>query len=324
MVHFNISKPLTDSRAHEDYAVYDPDCQHAFILVGEHTVFGVHMTQYHCEKHKYQLIMELDLPMEQMVEYQRLRRLYPDDTFIMSNYVGESAGDKKTDKFSIPQLAARNLKRGAKFRCTIHQGFRPPVMPIDESWFPWNLKDTIPVMPAFDVGVKRIVHFRPFAHNEQSPEFANYVIWGAPYVLDGAEERWEAHMHNVQYASLLTGAHEPWLFGRDHDHVMSLAEAPAWLHPDMLRASTVMTVPAIPRCRPCADGQGSETFTHACEPWQPGDRVALMYRGQQPPRYATAGQTFLWGTSVNNSPELAASTENWVLNMSAMPKRYWK
>jgi hypothetical protein len=54
------------------------------------------MTQYHCEKHKYQLILHVDLPDDARAEYRRQRDLYPDDTFVLCNRV--------EDKMSVPQL----------------------------------------------------------------------------------------------------------------------------------------------------------------------------------------------------------------------------
>jgi hypothetical protein len=60
MVHYNIPPRLR----FEKPEVHNDPCQHAFILVGHQRIYGVHMTQYHCEKHKYQLILHIALPKE--------------------------------------------------------------------------------------------------------------------------------------------------------------------------------------------------------------------------------------------------------------------
>jgi len=304
MVHLNIAPSLSVG----SNEVHDPDCQHAFMLVGEDRIFGVHMTQFHCEKHKYQLIMHLELPKEQAEEYRRQRQLYPQDTFVLSNFMAEEGSGEESDLFSIPKLGSFGRE---SFQCVIHRGFRPPVDPHEEYVFPWKLRDTIPVIDKFEVTVKRIVHFRPFAHNERSPDFANYILWGHGD---------EAHMTNVQYGSLLTGPHEPPLYGLENDHVMSLAARPEWISDDMLAAGIVVTVPAIRRTDPVTGA----TFLLAKEPWEEGDRLAVMYRGLQPPRYVVAGPTILWGSAVLISPELTGVTENVTLNMSPMPKKYWR
>lgn len=300
MVHLNIAPPL-EAGTNE---VHDPDCQHAFMLVGTERVFAVHMTQFHCEKHKYQLILHIDLPKEELAEYRRQRALYPEDTFVLSNYMGED----EEDLFSIPQLGSFSRKT---FKSVIHRGFRPPVDPNEEYVFPWKLRDTIPVIDKFETTVKRVVHFRPFAHNERTPDFANYILWGHGD---------EAHMTNVQYATLMTGPHEPPLFGLDNDHVMSLVETPKWLSSDMLEAGIVVTLPAIRR----TDPDTGQSFLLSEPPFEQGDKLAVMYRGLQPPRYVVAGPTFLWGSAVLISPELTLTTPNVNLIMSPMPKKYWR
>ncbi len=59
--------------------------QHAFVLVGNRQLFGVHMTQYHCELHKYQIILKLKLPDKVYDEFIRLRENNPRDTFVLCN-----------------------------------------------------------------------------------------------------------------------------------------------------------------------------------------------------------------------------------------------
>jgi len=59
--------------------------QHTFILVGEAQLFGVHMTQYHTEVHKYQVIVKLSLPENIQREYRTLRTQNPNDSWVICN-----------------------------------------------------------------------------------------------------------------------------------------------------------------------------------------------------------------------------------------------
>ncbi len=307
MVHFNIAPQMAFEK--EQRPVHNPPCQHVFIMVGTTKAYGVHMTQYHCEKHKYQLIMEVDFASKgDMEEYLRQRELYPDDTFVLANRI--------EDKYSIPQLGG-GIR--TDFIGALYRGFRPPVEPIDDDWFPWNDKDCIPVIDKIKVKVKRIVLFRPFSHNEIAPDTAIYYLWGTrePGKLGAVPQ---AHMTNIQHAMLLTGPHEPPLYGLDHDHVMSLREVPEWISDDMLTAGVMVSVPSIPR----KDPETGKTMLLAKPPFEPKDVVSLMYRGIQPPRHVVAGPTFMWSSAVNNSEELVATTPNMGMIISPMPEKYWK
>lgn len=324
MVHFNISPTMTFAEP----PVHNVPCQHAFVLNGSPAVidekttvnsakiYGVHMTQYHCEKHKYQLIMDIELSdPKQHAEYQRQRALYPDDTFILANRI--------EDKYSIPQLGGGLRKT---FVGAIYRGFRPPVEPIPDDWFPWNDDDCIAVIDHVKINVERMVLFRPFTHHEPAPETASYLMWGyRERNKNGTIGREQAHMTNLQTAELLTGPHEPPLYGLDHDHVMDLAEVPEWISDDMLNAGIVVSIPCIPR-KEDVPGHPHERRTKLLPkpPFEPGDIIPVMYRGIQPPRHIKVGRTFLWSSVVNNSEELQATAENMSFIISAMPQKYWK
>lgn len=307
MVHYNIPPQMSYDHPEVD----NPPCQHAFILVGLDRIYGVHMTQYHCEKHKYQLILHVELPEAAREEYLRQRDLYPDDTFVLCNRI--------EDKCSIPSLGgfARTSFTGA-----IYRGFRPPPDPEPEGWFPWNDRETLAVIDKIEVTVKRVVLWRPFAHHEPAPETATYFMWG--HKEPGFGHMHEAHMTNLQTAQLLTGPHVPPLYGLDHDHVMSLAEAPEWVSGEMLNAGIVVSVPSIPRKEPDArDPDRSHTCLLPAPPFEKGDTFAVMYRGIQPPRHVRAGPTFLWASVVCNSPALVPVTPNMSMIISPMPEKYW-
>ncbi len=324
MVHLH----RTADDMYDDAEVHNAPCQHAFIMTGgpvpidnmftkeNAKIYGVHMTQYHCEKHKYQLIMDIELTdPKQHKEYLRQRELYPEDTFVMANRI--------EDKYSIPQLGGgvRQTFKGA-----IYRGFRPPVMPLPPNWFPWNDEDCIPVIDQVDVTINRIVLFRPFTHHEPAPETASYLMWGArKRRKDGTIVAEQAHMTNLQTAELITGPHEPPLYGLDHDHVMDLAVVPEWISDDMLNAGIVVSVPCIPR-KEDVPGRPHERRTKLLPkpPFEPGDSIPVMYRGIQPPRAITVGNTYFWGSTVNNSQELQSMVENMSFIMSPMPQKYWK
>jgi hypothetical protein len=302
MVHFNIPARMN----YAEPEVRNDPCQHAFILVGTGPVFGVHMTQYHCEKHKYQLILRVDLPDTAAEEYRRQRDLYPDDTFVLCNRV--------EDKMSIPQLGG-GIR--TDFTGAIYRGFRPPPDPEPENWFPWNDRETLPVIDKIKVTITRVVLWRPFAHHEPAPDTATYFLWG--HLSDRPGGATEAHLTNLQTAELLTGPHEPPLYGLDHDHVMSLAAAPEWISDDMLTAGIVVSVPGIRR----KDPETGRTMLLPAPPFGKGDPFPVMYRGIQPPRHVRAGTTFLWSSVVNNSPELVPTTPNMTMIISPMPEKYW-
>lgn len=302
MVHFNIP-PAT---GHVEPEVANHPCQHAFILVGHDRIYGVHMTQYHCEKHKYQLILHVELPDDAREEYLRQRELYPDDTFILCNRI--------EDKCSISSLGGFETKA---FTGAIYRGFRPPPVPEPENWFPWNDRETLPVIDKIQVTVARVVLWRPFTHHEPAPDTATYLMWGHKAPRFG--ERFEAHMTNLQTPQLLTGPHEPPLYGLDHDHVMSLAEAPDWVSHEMLNAGIVVSVPSIRR----KDPESGHTVLLPAPPFGKGETFAVMYRGIQPARHVRAGQSFLWASVVCNSPELVPVTPNMSMLISPMPEKYW-
>lgn len=307
MVHLNV----TPQFAYKEPEVHNDPCQHAFVLVGEDQVFAVHMTQYHTEKHKYQLILHVDLPEKALAEYRHQRKLFPDDTFVLCNRI--------EDKCSVPQLGGGIVE---EFVGAIYRGFRPPAQePPPPNWFPWNDKDTLSVAglgPIEKVKVRRVVMFRPFSHIDPAPPYANYLMWGGRPLRPGGP--WEVHMTNFQTAGIVSDRYSPPLYGLDVDHVFSLAERPEWVSDDMLIAGLNVTVPAIPR----HDPETGAPMVLPEPPWQPGDHVQVMYRGEQPPRAIVAGTCFFWGSFVCNTEALVMpGTPSFSFQISAMPKIYW-
>jgi hypothetical protein len=301
--------------------------QHAFILVGEAQLFGVHMTQYHTELHKYQVIIKLHLPDDIYKQYLELRRQNPQDTFILCNakdLPGDSEGT--TREFSIPQLGSGIVQ---KFVGNIFQGIRPftpEEEAADSHFFPWSKKYVRPVLAEFEATVERIVTYRPFDHVHQLPEYATYLLFGD-------SKSGEAHMTNLQTARLITDAFTPPVFGPDYDHVMSLATRPDWLVDDaaLLEAGVVVTTPQVCLLDP---GTGVPTIP-ATAPFAPGSQIEVLYRGVGPTYSVTAGQTYLYATAVCNSAQFfapAPANNSYlhtlpkvaeVLEFSTMPSSFW-
>lgn len=261
--------------------------QHALILVGTETLFGVHMTQYHTEEHKYQLILELDFadPKVKAAVLEERNSERRDMPVVLCNHPEESPGDGNL--FTIPQLASQARP---EFLGDVFLGL-PPFTPEEEAtphFFPWSLGRVRPIAGKVEVRIKRQVMFRPFAHNEIMPEFANYYLWGRGD---------EAHLTHLQTAALATGRFDVPAFGPDYDHVMSLKERPDWLSDAMLEAGIVMSAPAA-RLR---DPETWEPDIPTSPPFVPGKTIELLYRGMPPVYRAVAGETYLFGSAVSCS-----------------------
>ncbi|PHQ97424.1 MAG: hypothetical protein COB40_04645 [Marinosulfonomonas sp.] len=290
---------------HKD--VWNHPHQHAFTLVGDKQFFGVHMTQYHCEIHKYQIILKLSFAKKADADkLRKMRRSYPSDFFVLCNQKNDDEiGPQK--EFSIPDLASG---RRSEFVGDIFQGIRWPDEEPDEHFFPWSKDRCAPAIKDVRVTVERIVLFRPFAHHEQLPPYATYWLFG-----DGDE----AHMTNLQNAALASNPFQAAAFGPDYDHVMSLQKAPDWLDAPLLEAGVIVTVPAVP----LVDFETGEP-TIPCEPlFRAGEPIEVLYRGIGPARHVTAGHSFLQCTAVCNSESMIPCPEN-PCYISPMPEKYWR
>ena len=301
--------------------------QHAFILAGEKQLFGVHMTQYHCELHKYQIIIKLELPEHIYKEYLQMRKQNPQDTFVLCNAKDHEDTQTETSReFSIPQLGAGIVK---KFTANIFQGIRPlspQEIATDAHFFPWAKKYVRPALGEFEATITRIVMFRPFDHLHTLPEFATYIIFGD-------SKSGEAHMTNLQTARLISGPFAPPVFGPDYDHVMSLASRPDWLEADpaMLEAGIIVTTPLVRLIDPAT---GIPTIP-ASAPFTSGSQIDVLYRGIGDVLNVTAGHTYLYATAVCNSAQFFTEPPVYdsylsslpkvpeVLEFSTMPSNYW-
>ncbi|WP_300035331.1 hypothetical protein [uncultured Roseobacter sp.] len=280
--------------------VYNPPHLHAFSLIGYEHVFAVHMTQYHHEVHKYQIAYRAELPDAVLEEYRQVRRNNPGDFIVMCNHA--------EDPFIIPAIPSREKRT---FRANIFQGMPsfPPEFLDDPHFFPWDPEKVVqPIAGDFTATVGRMVLFRPFAHHYQQPDIATYLLFGE----DG-----EAHMTNLQTASLASGPFEPDAFGPDYDHQLTLKSAPSWLHPTLLKAGVIVTVPSV-RLR---DAEGKPTIP-CSSPFANGETIEVMYRGMGPPRQVTVGHTVLCATGVSNSEAVMPCPEAESMNISPTPDRF--
>jgi len=300
--------------------------RHAFVLVGERQLFGVHMTQYHCELHKYQIILKLKLPDEIYDEYLKKRDCFPNDSFVLCNAKnGPESKPGEIREFCIPDLGSGRV---TEFTANIFQGFRPisaEEEAKDSHYFPWDEKYCVAMLGEFTATVERIVLFRPFDHLEQLPVYARYYLFGDA-------DSGETHMTNLQTARLITDAFAPPVFGPDYDHVLSLAARPDWLLQDaLLEAGVVITTPAVR----LVDPQSGAPTIPAQQPFAEDQPIEVLYRGIQPVRKVVAGPSYSYCTPVCNSPRFFMPRPDYdsyldslpavpkVFDFSTMPKRYW-
>jgi hypothetical protein len=277
-------------------------CQHAYVLVGDGTIFGVHQTQFWAEEHKYQQILRLDLEAPVLEELRRQRARHPDATFVFCN--------DHDHAFAVPEMSCGPRADGSPREMTgdIFFGIRPPPDPLPEGFFPWSRDRVLPMIAGVTARIAHSVLFVPFVHNQEPPERANYLLWGRGD---------EAHMTRLQTARRISDAFDAPVYGIDVDHVMSLAGRPDWISPGILESGVPFSLPALPRRSP--DGRMA---IREAPPFGPGDRVTVLHRGEGAPRTVTAGQTWLWGGAVCNSetdPPFAGTS----LLMTETPRRYW-
>ena len=289
--------------------------QHALVLVGRDTIFGVHMTQYHHEEHKYQMIVELELPEEVRKIYHDLRQTWPEMAFVLCN--------AESDLFMVPEIGGGSIE---SFRANIFMGLFPldkllPEEEENEHFFPWAPSIVKPVNDVeFEVTVKRVVQFRPFNHQEILPKFANYYVWG-----DGNE----AHMTHWQTAHLASGPFDAPAFGPDYDHIMTLKHAPNWLDAPLLKAGVSVSVPAI-KLRNAAKKKKPDI--PQVRPFKHDGKIEVLYRGIGQPYEVIAGYTFVFGPQVASSPSTipeldpsvaTSNSPDQMMFMPATPKEYW-
>jgi hypothetical protein len=237
--------------------------RHAFVLAGRETLFLCHMSMVdEMENHMYQLVARVKIPSANMNRYrEEYDKNNEDDTFFLVN----------TEENPIRIL---DLVNGgtSSFRAAVWS--RAHVT--EEREPPWG--DIEPFIPHTTVTVERVVYFRHIDLNLNRPQSLSYVIFGL-----GSE----AHLHHY-----LTRQPE-------FDHVVSLAEPPAWLPDDQLEAGVPINFPAL-----------LENGPVCCSPLKPGSTHAVQYCGIETPMthahepdefVVTIGRELWFNTSIVNS-----------------------
>lgn len=296
----------------------DPDVhniphQHAFLLVGDQTLFAVHQTQFHCELHKYQLIFKITLNGKDD-ELRRLRKIYPNEALFFCN-----GDDPATEWFSIPSIASGDK---TTLEGNIFVGLRVPTEPPKPDFFPWSLDRAKPAIADVTVTVERIVMYRPFVHHETLPDYATFFVWG---------EGSEAHITNKQIAMMDPTPFEARTYGPGVDFLASLQippqmgeHAPAspvdWLEGTLLKAGVEVTIPTI-RVRNAETG----AVEVPPDPWvEQGGFYGALYRGLTPARPLMMGPVFMYCTAVINSrAHVPNENEHDTWGIYPMPQEYW-
>ena len=150
-----MDKQMQHDHMHMQDRVHNMPHQHSLTLVGYKTIFCVHMTQYHHEEHKYQLVLSFELPAQALAAYREQREAFPGDYFTLCNDPG--------DLLTIPDIASG---RRPTFKANIFQGL-PPFTEEDKgaALLSWALSRVKPIAGGFEARVARPVLYRVFAHH---------------------------------------------------------------------------------------------------------------------------------------------------------------
>lgn len=186
--------------------VNTPD-RHAFVMLGEQTLFLCHLTMMVHENHRYQLILEASLePPEVWSQFLKDRAQHPEEMYFIAN--------KADDLMTNPDIA-RGARKG--FKATIWRGIPKQHNYKDWPWTNWPV-----LIDNVNLNIHRVVYYRHFDFQLRDPASLTYVLFGKGK---------EAYLHNFQVG-------EP-----AFDHVVSLAEPPEWLPSPHLEAGIHVNFP---------------------------------------------------------------------------------
>jgi hypothetical protein len=183
--------------------------QHAFVMVGQKTLFLWHLTMLWMEMHEYEVVLRASVTPEARETWEKDARVHSAQTYFLGNL--------KDDPMAIPDLAT-----GARrsFRASIWAG-----IPFEHRYPHWPWDGIEPLVADTPVTVERVVAFRHFDLQQNYPESLTYLLFGADK---------EAHLGHCQ-------TREP-----DFDEVITLEEAPSWLPPQLLEAGVHVNFPDLP------------------------------------------------------------------------------
>lgn len=135
----------------------DAPGNHGMFMIGSETLYLVHMPMLTHEKHMYQVVLRVRLPLKVMRDYQRLRNEHPETAYNLINV--------DDDKFTLPQLKSGEVRR---FNATIFDGYSN-----DGGGEPGPvIADQVPVV------IKDVVVFRHFNFAIDRPESLVYTLFG--------------------------------------------------------------------------------------------------------------------------------------------------
>ncbi len=209
-----------------DMSKESPDAgptQHAFVMLGKETLFLCHLTMFHDEQHRFQIVLRAQLPAYAMAAYLGDFAAHPNETYFL--------GNSEQDLITMPELQS-GLR--TSFIADIFRGI--PQRHVYRTW-PW--KHEVPVVKSVRLTVERVVYSRHFDFNLNYPDTLTYVVFGSGT---------EAHLTHYQVK-------EP-----DYDHVLSLKAVPSWLPAIVLEAGVHLNFPALktgdtPCENPLRDGE---------------------------------------------------------------------
>ncbi len=197
---------------------HDVPMRHAFVIVGERTLFLCHVPNWWMEGQNWELVVRVTLP-----DAARKK--------ILSDREGDEPHflvTSRTNKFTIPDLIRRSwsLKvADRKFQADIWKAVGPgnkPDQP-DPDWLPWDEDE--PFLSKVTVKIDAVIHHRHANLNLTGQGHEQYLLFGAGD---------EAHIYHLP-------VRQP-----DYDHVATLDRTPAWLQPEQVETGVVVSMPSIP------------------------------------------------------------------------------
>lgn len=197
----------------------DPEpSQHAFVMLGEQTLFLCHLTMFHMQEHMFQIVLRASLPEDAWTTYLKHRKDHPLETYFLGNNEGD-----QTTVFSI------HTGERTSFIADIFLGI--PYKRVYEEW-PW--KGQTPVIGRVPLTIEREVYYRHFDFNLGYPDTLTYLVFGRGT---------EAHMTHYQVK-------EP-----DFDHILSVAKVPEWMPKAALESGIHVNFPGLRSTDPvyCGD-----------------------------------------------------------------------
>ncbi|CAH0991026.1 hypothetical protein SIN8267_01127 [Sinobacterium norvegicum] len=130
---------------------------HGMFMVGDKSLFLLHMPMFTNEKHMYQVILKAELSPEMMSYYRQLRAENPSKAYNLINV--------DNDKFTLPDLKSGQV---TSFKATLFDGYSN-----DGGGTPGKiLKNNIAVK------VSKVVVFRHFNFSIDRPAALNFIIFG--------------------------------------------------------------------------------------------------------------------------------------------------